>query len=328
MICQGLGLWKVFFNMLTIDVNEYNLQIFKDQPVPNKLAILDHLGGFDSNFNNAILTNINAIASPGTRVEISYLINSFIAEKYPNLKITFSIKQEEKLIPLLYNYTSPPDINYKNFICSFNGSTHVGRRFLTAALHKFNWFNPEYCSKNFTYSIDQLDDHIKEYTGKRERIYRKFFIDDSEFCNQIYSFGHSRHDHANNIYNLEPKLTGSFLHLVSETLSTSYYPFITEKAFYSIVTKGLFLSYAQPRWHKFLQHYYGFKLYSNIFDYRFDSIENPVERLVELLSMISKFSHLTAHEWHDLYLIEKDTIEYNYDWYFSGNYLTWLEQFT
>ena len=126
---------------------------------------------------------------------------------------------------------------------------------------------------------------------------------------------------------MENKLTQSFLHIVSETIATSYYPFVTEKFLYSIVTRGLFLSYAQPGWHAHIEKYYGFKLYTKLFDYRFDSITNPVERLVELMTMVGKFSKLTPFEWHDLYLIEQDNIEFNYDHYFSGNYLNVLKEF-
>ena len=43
------------------------------------------------------------------------------------------------------------------------------------------------------------------------------------------------------------------------------------------------------------------------------------------MSMVSKFSNLSIADWHDLYLIEQDTIEYNYEHYFSGNYLKILE---
>jgi len=305
-----------------IELLKGNITVPPDEP----LVLIDHLLGFTQDLNNAVLNYLSAY-NYKNKITTQYIVTDQLKNRFPNLDLEFSPDLQYQInLQHFENYTSPPDVNYKNFICSFNGSTHVGRRFLTAALHKFNWFNPEYCSKNFTYSIDELDGHIKDYMGKRERIYRKFFIDDSEFHNQIYSFGHVRLDHANNIYSLEPKLTGSFLHLVSETLPTSDYPFITEKAFYSIVTKGLFLSYAQPGWHEFLQRYYGFKLYSKIFDYRFDSIRNPVDRLIELLSMVSKFSHLTTHEWHDLYLVEKDTIDYNYDHYHSKDYLKRLSQ--
>jgi hypothetical protein len=104
-------------------------------------------------------------------------------------------------------------------------------------------------------------------------------------------------------------------------MATSYHPFVTEKFLYSVVTRGLFLTYGQPGWHEHLEKYYGFKRYTNLFDYRFDNIQNPVERLVEMMSMISKFSKLNATEWKDLYLLESETIKYNYDHYFSGNYL-------
>ena len=110
-------------------------------------------------------------------------------------------------------------------------------------------------------------------------------------------------------------------------MADSYYPFVTEKFLYSIVNRGLFLGYAQPGWHKIIENNYGFRLYTNLFDYRFDSIINPIERLIELMTMISKFSKLTSAEWHDLYLLESESIEYNYDHYFSKSYLKSLKQF-
>jgi hypothetical protein len=64
-----------------------------------------------------------------------------------------------------------------------------------------------------------------------------------------------------------------------------------------------------------------------LFDYRFDAIQNPVERLVELMTMISKFSVLSSDDWKDLYLLEQDTIEYNYDHYFSKDYLVALKKY-
>jgi hypothetical protein len=108
-------------------------------------------------------------------------------------------------------------------------------------------------------------------------------------------------------------------------MATSYCPFVTEKFLYSIVTRGLFLAYAQPGWHDHVEKYYGFKRYTKLFDYRFDAIQNPVERLIELMSMISKFSMLSITDWTDLYLLEQETIEYNYNHFFSGDYLKLLK---
>jgi hypothetical protein len=163
----------------------------------------------------------------------------------------------------------------------------------------------------------------------QENFYNKFFISDSseDFFQKIYSFVRPQYDHAQNIYILQDKITQSFLNVVSETMATSHHPYVSEKFLYSVVTRGLFLSYAQPGWHEHLEKYYGFKLYTKLFDYRFDSIQNPVERLVELMCMISKFSVLSTNDWDDLYEMEKDTIEYNYEHYFSQDYLKCLAKY-
>jgi hypothetical protein len=226
------------------------------------------------------------------------------------------------------NYNIHPNLNFKNFICSFNGSPHVSRKLLVAIIHRFGWFDPQYISKNFVFSSNVLVGHILDIVTDQERFWSKFFVGQAteDFFQTIFSFGHERYNHSQNIYTLENKITQSFLHIVSETLATSRYPYITEKSFYSIVTRGLFLSYAQPEWHSHLEKYYGFKKYQKIFDYRFDSIVNPIERLVELMTMISKFSMLSTDDWVDLYLLESDTIEYNYYQYFSNNYLKTLQQ--
>jgi hypothetical protein len=229
----------------------------------------------------------------------------------------------------LIDYQQHPAIEYKNFLCSFNGARHVSRKLLVAIINQFGYFNTNYCSKNFTFSVDKLDGHISDYVADQDFLYRKFFIstDSSIFFNTVNSFGHVRYNHKQNIYNLENKLTQSFLHLVSETLATSYYPFVTEKFLYSVVTRGLFLSYAQPGWHAHVEKYYGFKRYTKLFDYGFDSIQNPVERLVKLMEMISKFNLLSPDDWKDLYQIEQETIEYNYHHYFSNQYLNWLKKY-
>jgi hypothetical protein len=204
----------------------------------------------------------------------------------------------------------------------------VSRRLLVSILKRFGYFNTNYCSKNFSYSTNVLDGHVTDYVDDNS-FYRKFFISplSEEFFQKINSFGHVRYDHKNNIYNLENIITKSFLHIVSETIATSYYPFVTEKFLYSVVTRGLFLAYAHPGWHDHLEKYYGFKRYTKLFDYRFDAIENPVERLIELMSIISKFSKLSSDDWRDLYLLQQDEIEYNYNHYFSGDYLKHLKQY-
>lgn len=290
----------------------------------------DHLNGFDVNYKNDILDLILSFASRQDQritVHTSYIFDDHVRANYK--KLDFKCRMF-KMLHSFHDYRQHPVLDFQNFVCSFNGAEHVSRKLLVAILKKFGFYNPEYVSKNFVFSSDKLDGHITDYVGDRNNFYKKFFIDDDsdEFFNTINSFGHVRFDHATNVQNLESKLTSSFLHVVSETLATSHVPFISEKFVYSVVTRGLFLNYAQPGWHQHLETHLGFKRYTKLFDYHFDTVINPVERLLELMCMISKFSRLSTDDWRDLYQIEQDTIEHNYDHYFSKDYIKCLAKYS
>jgi hypothetical protein len=219
--------------------------------------------------------------------------------------------------------------NFYNFACSFNRSGHVSRQLLTAAMHKFGWFDSNYSSKLFAYNVDTLDGHVQQYlSGDNERVYRKFIIDDTagEFYNSICGFSeetkifeHQPYDHINNVNLLADRIMSSFVQIVSETIGTSYNPYLTEKSLFPIICKTLWVGYNQPNFHKYLEKFYGFKNYNKIFDYTFDQIDNPIIRLVTLMTMLSKFEKLSKADKHDLYLLENDTIEFNYNHYYSGD---------
>jgi flavodoxin len=312
-------------------------QKFDSLDLPESFTITDHLNGFDMCGNNTILELIDQNAKKTQKefnIFTQYIFNNQIKKSYENLNLNFSPDLQHKINFSYYDVVDKlrADINFKNFLCSFNGSDHISRQFLTSALYKFNWFDPQYCSKNFITGRDKIDGSIQQFCDKKiEPFYRKFIIDDSpgaeDFYNNSHGFNYVRYDHVNNIKFLEGQLTESFVHVVSETLATSYYPFVTEKFLYSIVTKGLFVAYGQPNWHDHLEKYYGFKKYEKIFNYKFDNTQNPVVRLVELLTMLAKFEKLSVFDWHDLYLMEQETIEYNYEWYCGRNYLKHLNQY-
>ena len=290
-----------------------------------ELTIVDELGGFDAKLRNSNL-DILFQKNKDLKIKTQYVVDERLKLNYPNLIFDRNL-QENINLSHFHDYKLHPKINHKNFLCSFNGSNHVSRKLLVLLLNKFNWFNTTTCSKNFIIENDMMQGYLFDYLDKdQERFYCKFFdLENLDFFDKIYSFEYTRFDHVANIYNLENILTNCFVNLVSESMATSYYPFITEKFTYSVVTRGLFIGGASPQWHEYLEKYYGFKMFRKIFDYRFDSIENPIIRFVELFSMLSKFSILSTSDWHDLYLLEQDTIEYNYDHYFSKGYIKHLE---
>lgn len=301
--------------------------------LPDRFYLADHVGGFNSDNINSILASINQYAKDNNKhyvIDLTQYVEPSVKELYQCIDLKFCFDFQEKYLWSKFKqYNMHPDIAYKNFVCSFNGNDHVSRKLLVSAIHKFGWFDAEYCSKNFVYTNDILSGHIQDYVGDNESFYNKFFYgqDSNSFFQTPNSFGNVKWNHSDNIYNLENKLTNSFVHIVSESLATSYQPFVTEKFLYSIVTRGLFVTYAQPGWHTHIEKYFGFKRYDKLFDYRFDTIQNPVHRLIELMSMLSKFSMLTPAEWHDLYLLEQDTIEYNYNHYFNEDYLKSVEPY-
>ena len=294
---------------------------------PDSWHLRDHGLGFDHELENNFIRSIN---QDNARLMTEYVIDDQVRQQYPNLKFEFDFEIKQTLLSNFNNYNIHPELEPDTFICSFNGTAHVSRKLLTASLHRWGWFNKETTSKNFKFDLDTLDGHLYDYVGHNTRYYRKFFLNSAsqDFFHHINSFGHVQYDHAQNIYNLEKRITRSFVHLVSETLATSYYPFVTEKFLYSVITRGLFLAYAQPGWHDHLEKYFGFRKFERIFSYEFDRIQNPIERLVSLMSMLSKFSILDSDDWRDLYEMEIDTIEHNYDHYFSGSWIKQLKDST
>jgi hypothetical protein len=288
------------------------------------ILLTDHIGGFEQNLDNYYL---NLIPDNIHTVYTEYLIDDRLIKKYPNLNLKFSLthflegnyfeefKTFERLVATRFRGTNN---TFGNFVCSFNGSMHVSRVLLVSALSKFNFFNEGYCSKNFTYTEEYLGGIIDN-----NRFQSLFF--DRTIGHKILSFQYNRFDHKLNYYVLTPKILNSFLHIVSESLATSAYPFITEKFLYSVVNHGLFLAYAQPGWHEYLEKYLGFKKYDKIFDYSFDSIQDPINRLITLLTMISKFANMSNEEWNLLYHLERETLAYNFNHYNNGKYIQALK---
>jgi len=310
----------------------YTQILYSEQELPDIIKLVDHLHGFDSHYQNQVLSSLDQHAARYNKIiNVRYhqILEGDVKLLYKNLDITYELYDHvyDLVWAPLRTYTAAPGVNYKNFVCSFNGVPHISRKLLVSAIHKFGWYDSNYVSKNFAYTTDNIDGHLQDYlTDQQQKLYLPFFTGkrSKNFFKTINSFGHLQYDHARNIYNLDSKITESFLHIVSESMATSYCPYVSEKFLYSVVTRGLFLAYAQPGWHQHLEKYYGFRLYTQLFDYSFDTILNPVERLLSLMTMISKFSFLTHSERVDLYHLEADAIEYNYHHYHSGNYLKCL----
>lgn len=307
--------------------NYGKIELDLDVPV----LAFDHLNGFDNKQENEVLEQLNDCTQTSRDVYCEYIFSDEVRAKYPKLKLNFSTimwQQGNNIDSIVV--PQKPKHDFQNFLCSFNSTQHQSRELLVAHLFKRGWFNSEYSTKHFVLHQTKILSYLYDYVGIDARWYDRFFNakpsqSQDSFCNALYQVESISKNHSVNFNLLQNSLSKSFVHLVSETRATSYYPFITEKCFYSIANQGLFVAYAQPGWHDYLEKYFGFKKYNKIFDYSFDSIKNPIDRLLTLTDMLSKFSMLDRFDWHDLWLVEQDSIMHNYMHFAGRQYLYHLK---
>lgn len=304
---------------------------FELESIDKKILLLkDHLNGFAEDFTNLLFEE-----NKNKQIWTQYIIDNCIREKYSTIDFKFYSHYSTIDFKFHGHFLSADSIinlgkikkeKIENFLCCFNGADCVGRQFTVSILKKRNMWDNDYCSKNFIFDIDRLDGNIARYcTEDEEPYYRNLILsDDDEYKNfymSKYSFEYNKYNILHNLLFLHNKIQKSFIHLVTETIAVSYYPWVTEKFVYPIIAKSFWLAYAQPGYHAYLEKYYKFKKYSRIFDYSFDNEKNPVKRLVKLINEIEKYRKFSNSDLFDLYSVERDTLEYNYENYISGDYL-------
>jgi len=321
---------------MMIEKNRLRVELQKSytkdiHPGLTEVTIPDHINGFTDLYTNHVLDQLE---SAKCRVWLEIFVNDAVRQNYPNLDFKFSgpcdyIRCLHNVDPVAFGP------KFENFTCTFNGFDSVGRQFLMGAMYKRGWFDPKYSSKIFAFDHNILDGNIAKYcAGDQERFLRKFVIEDNnpeahKFYQTEYCLGRPmlQGTIGDNRWDiLYPKINASFVTLVSETTPVSSIPYVTEKFVYPVVGKALWTAFAPPMYHAHVEQYFGFRLFDKIFDYSFDQIKNPVVRVVTLLNMLEKFSYLSHLDWHDLYLMEQDIIEFNYDHYMSKRYIQCLEQ--
>lgn len=307
--------------------NYGKIELDLDVPV----LVFDHLGGFNIEQENELLEQLQDCTNNTRDVYCEYIFSDKIRNKYSKLNLQFDISlwKQGNCIDTM-TIPEKPNHDFQNFLCTFNSNPHVSRKLLVSLLRKRGWFNEKYSTKQFAFHPVLLLGDLYDLIGTRAKWYSKFFIADEspgsdKWNSSVLTIGSKSPSHGINFSLLKESLSQSFVHVVSETMATSYYPFVTEKCFYSIANQGLFVAYAQPGWHKHLEVYFGFKKYNKIFDYSFDHIVNPVDRLLTLTDMLSKFANLNRFDWHDLWLVERDTIMHNYMHFAGGQYLYHLQ---
>jgi hypothetical protein len=293
-----------------------------------EILLLDHLNGFDQDFNNEILQDLDLEAQEqGQRYLVHYnqVLDARVHQRYPNLDFRFNLANcEEVFFKQFDDYDSNnAHKQFDHFLCCFMAAEHVSRQFLSAILHRQGLWNDQTCTKNFVYSWETLDGNLGLYLDQdQHRVMHRFFVDAHSDINQrIINRSYQHCANVSNLRYLEPVYHDCWINIVANEMGTSYHPYVSEKFISAVAAQSLWLAYGQPGFHQHIETHYGFRLYRRLFDYAFDSIQNPVLRLIALVDSISRFRHLSRLDWHDLYLLESPTVAYNYHHLRSKAYL-------
>lgn len=253
---------------------------------PGHLLYFDHLGGFTQDYYNEPLSCL----PPGTTVYLEYLLPDYVKDKYPTLDFVFDAETMiiGNHLTEIVTYPEMSGAPRTHFLCSFNGSYHLSRGLVVTELYRRKWFNASTCTKGFSMpNLDPTPGHIN-------------------------LFDYKNLDLQHNITVLSPIIQQCFVQLVSETVAESYVPFVTEKILFPCLNNTLWLAYAQPGYYQWVEKHLGFRRFS-VFDYSFDSVQDPTQRLTVLLDMLAPFEHMSPVQWQEIYAQEADTIAYNFE---------------
>lgn len=321
------------------DSPEYKLiQSFNSDTV----WLIDHLFGFDSDFENYLLRSFDKLDQP-IKIYTEYILDESVKRKYPNLDIKFNAKamiQGNNLLAVeryakLAAQNSPSSAKV-NFLSSFNKAAHTGRIWLVLWLYELGWFNDSFCSKHFEIINTPRENWIwSPIPDEVLYLHSKYIGDDyyssskqtsrNQFLKKIIKFGNEHQTARDDIKTLATFNQKSFVNLVAETAPINSIPFPTEKSLHPIVHKTLWVAYAPTGHHTFMFEKFGFRPY-NCFDYAFDQEPDHVERLGQLTHMLTKFSKMTTEQWQDIYNQEKENIDFNFDHVASGSFLKQIQQ--
>ena len=247
-----------------------------------------------------------------------------------NVNISWDIEKHWSI----YNYynTLTAETFEKNImhtISSFNGSTHHTRTYLCIELLKNKMWNDS-CTKGFTDTPDVLARHMpSQYQKDLVQTLGQKKI--KTFLGKIISIEYNRntrHKHDKNFVLLKPYMDRTLINISTPAPNGTNddTPCPDEKLILPIAAKSMWISYACVGYHRFVEQFYGFKLFENTFDYSFDSEPDFFIRLQKIMSQILEIHKLSRPDKMKIHNKNLDIIEYNYEHLRSGAWILHSKQ--
>jgi hypothetical protein len=122
--------------------------------------------------------------------------------------------------------------------------------------------------------------------------------------------------------NALPFMIESFLHVVTETCFWEDKTHLTEKIFKPIVAKQPFVLLGCANNLSYLQSY-GFKTFDSFWDESYDTITDPLLRLNAVIKIVNKICSMSDDKLQTMYNSMKHILEYNYNWFYSQEFINY-----
>jgi hypothetical protein len=116
------------------------------------------------------------------------------------------------------------------------------------------------------------------------------------------------------------KLMESFVYVVTETCFWENKKHLTEKIFKPIVAKQPFLLLGCTNNLKYLREY-GFKTFDSWWDESYDEIEDPIQRLNAVVSIIENLCNLDIDTLENMLKEMEETLSHNFNLFYSTNFV-------
>lgn len=214
----------------------------------------------------------------------------------------------------------------KKFI-TFNrltGNARCYRSFFVSELQKNNILNfghvsySKHCpifghySQNMFYPVNQYgvsEHYVKKSIQILDSIKENLVID---YTNEI----------PNTSFEISaiPQMMESFLHVVTETCFWDEKEHLTEKIFKPIVARQPFVLLGCQGNLNYLRSY-GFKTFDKWWDESYDVINDPIARIQAVIKILNDICNLDNSKLEKILVEMKETLEYNYNLFYSRNFV-------
>lgn len=257
--------------------------------------------------------------------------HAYFGETPPNVKIIWDIEKHSCIYETYDKLTTETfEKNIKDTVSSFNGSIHHTRTYLCIELLKNKMWNNKFCTKAFTDTSAVLSRYLPlDYQNSIVKILGQKKI--KTFLGTINAIEYddeTRHEHIKNFARLKSRMDNTLINISTPAPNGTHIdsPCPDEKLILPIAAKSMWIAYACKGYHKFVEQFYGFKLFENTFDYSFDSEPDFFIRLQKIMSQLSTIHKLSLQDKMDIHNKNLDIMEYNYNHLTSGDWISHCKQ--